>query len=258
MRVMYEPKGRAREYAPLALNLYNGCTHGCGYCYAPACLRLHRSAYHAAAMPRADVLAKLELDVASMQGAGIAGPVFLCFSCDPYPRDTDCATTRAAIRILGEGGLRVRLLTKNPESASLDFDLMRLYGVEYGVSLVWENDDLRREWEPGAGSVASRLLSLHTARKIGLRTWMSVEPVIDPDEALRAVHLAGGICDTFKVGSWNHDRRAKGIDYAGFLDELMPVLATLRDRHGSGWLIKDDLWAHATEAIRGRYARCAQ
>ena len=34
--LIYEPSGRAREYAPLALNLYNGCPHGCTYCYAPA------------------------------------------------------------------------------------------------------------------------------------------------------------------------------------------------------------------------------
>ena len=34
MKVIYEPKGRAKEYAELAVNLYNGCSHGCEYCYA--------------------------------------------------------------------------------------------------------------------------------------------------------------------------------------------------------------------------------
>ena len=34
MNVIYEPKGRAREYSELACNLYRGCTHGCRYCYA--------------------------------------------------------------------------------------------------------------------------------------------------------------------------------------------------------------------------------
>jgi hypothetical protein len=33
LKIIYEPKGPAREYAALALNLYNGCTHGCIYCY---------------------------------------------------------------------------------------------------------------------------------------------------------------------------------------------------------------------------------
>ena len=30
---IYEPAGRAREYSPLALNYFKGCTHNCAYCY---------------------------------------------------------------------------------------------------------------------------------------------------------------------------------------------------------------------------------
>ena len=29
LKVIYEPKGKAGEYAKYAVNLYNGCTHGC-------------------------------------------------------------------------------------------------------------------------------------------------------------------------------------------------------------------------------------
>lgn len=42
MSVIYEPRGRAREYAPLACNVYSGCDHGCKYCYAPAVIRKSR------------------------------------------------------------------------------------------------------------------------------------------------------------------------------------------------------------------------
>ena len=35
MKIIYEPKGKALEYAPLACNLYKGCPHGCRYCYGP-------------------------------------------------------------------------------------------------------------------------------------------------------------------------------------------------------------------------------
>ena len=34
--VIYETRGRAREYCELAANLYRGCSHGCIYCYAPS------------------------------------------------------------------------------------------------------------------------------------------------------------------------------------------------------------------------------
>ncbi len=32
MNVVYEPKGRAREYSELACNLYRGCTHDASVC----------------------------------------------------------------------------------------------------------------------------------------------------------------------------------------------------------------------------------
>ena len=31
MKPIYEPKGKAREYADLALNIYTGCPNGCEY-----------------------------------------------------------------------------------------------------------------------------------------------------------------------------------------------------------------------------------
>lgn len=37
MSLIYEPRGRAREYAALALNTYTGCSHGCQYCFAIDC-----------------------------------------------------------------------------------------------------------------------------------------------------------------------------------------------------------------------------
>lgn len=43
---IYEPKGRAREYSPLALNYYKGCTHGCRYCYVPNMIGRFNSSYN--------------------------------------------------------------------------------------------------------------------------------------------------------------------------------------------------------------------
>jgi DNA repair photolyase len=67
MRVIYLPKGRALEYAPLAVNLYNGCPHGCRYCYAPAMMHTTRKAWHVAAVPRKGILDALELEAALRQ-----------------------------------------------------------------------------------------------------------------------------------------------------------------------------------------------
>ena len=43
--VIYEPKGKAGEYSKLAANIYNGCGHGCEYCFAPAFLRTARETF---------------------------------------------------------------------------------------------------------------------------------------------------------------------------------------------------------------------
>ena len=39
MGIIYEPSGKAREYAQLAANLYEGCDHRCTYCFGPKALR---------------------------------------------------------------------------------------------------------------------------------------------------------------------------------------------------------------------------
>ena len=64
MSLIYEPTGRAREYAPLALDLYSGCTHGCLHCRVPADLHRDAVAFHQETRPRSDLLAKLERELA--------------------------------------------------------------------------------------------------------------------------------------------------------------------------------------------------
>ena len=62
MNVIYEPKARAAEYAPLAVNLYTGCLHSCRYCYAPDVARKKRSVFHTQVKPRKNILRLLEND----------------------------------------------------------------------------------------------------------------------------------------------------------------------------------------------------
>lgn len=85
------PNGPAAEYAPLALNLYNGCVHGCRYCYASAVARRKAEDYHSRVFPYKDVLANVKRDVKRLDGSE---NVLLCFMGDAYqPVD---AVTRGA------------------------------------------------------------------------------------------------------------------------------------------------------------------
>ena len=170
MSVIYQPAGRAREYAELACNLYVGCTHGCRYCYAPAVMRKPRAEYHASARPRPQVLEALEREATAL-GAD-PREVLFCFTCDPYqPAEQQYCLTRRALLILAERNIKAGILTKNPGLAvTRDLAVLVAGDVNFGVTLVSLSERFRQEWEPGAASVAVRLASLDNARAAGVRT----------------------------------------------------------------------------------------
>jgi len=80
--MIYKPKGRAREYSPLALNIYSGCDHGCRYCYVPGLLRRDRESFRRVVV-RADVLQEVGREAGRLNGED---QVLLCFTGDPYCR----------------------------------------------------------------------------------------------------------------------------------------------------------------------------
>jgi DNA repair photolyase len=218
---IYQPRGAAREYAPLACNLYRGCTHGCHYCYAPACMRRKREDFHLEATPRPGIIDALERQLARER---VTERVLLSFSCDPYPLES--STTHEALLRLIIAGVPVSLLSKSGLRMARDFDLLRRHDAEVGVSLVWADDSKRVQWEPGAAPVAERLGVLRAARALGLRTWASVEPVIEPEEALCAIELLMPLTDMIKVGRWNHDARANAIDWPSFVARARALLGS--------------------------------
>jgi hypothetical protein len=122
MSAIYEPKGKAREYSPLALNLYEGCGHGCVYCYARM-IRRQSYGVFTNATPRKDIFKKLNDDLQKWKGR--KDIIMLCFMCDPYqPIDIDLKFTRRAILALNRYGFPVQILTKGGMRATRDFDIL--------------------------------------------------------------------------------------------------------------------------------------
>lgn len=236
MAVIYEPKGMALEYAPLACNLYRGCQHGCRYCYAPNCLFMSRERFHAAATPRPGILDALRKEANKYRGTDQR--LLLCFTSDPYqPAEEEYGLTRQAIEILVEHDIPFQVLTKGGLRATRDFDLLKAGDGWFATSLVFLDDADREYWEPGAASVQSRIEAIQMAHDLGIRTWISVEPVIDPRQALDLIGELTPIVDGWKVGKLNHHRLAKTIDWRAFAAELVEMLEQT-DRQ---YLIKDSL-----------------
>jgi DNA repair photolyase len=68
MTIIYEPKGKAREYAPLAANLYKSCSHGCRFCFAPSAMRMGRDTFHAENRLKNNALDDLVNDARKLRG----------------------------------------------------------------------------------------------------------------------------------------------------------------------------------------------
>jgi DNA repair photolyase len=240
MYVVYEPKGRAREYSELACNLYRGCTHGCRYCYAPACMRTTSGKWHMQAEPRKDVLKLLEKDASRLQGDKRS--ILFCFLCDPYqPIERTERLTRQAIEILLKHRLNNQILTKGSADLILDdLELFKKARTKLGITLSYTDDAIRKDWEPHASPVNDRLNILKEAHKAGIYTWVSLEPVIDPEQALSVIQSAHRNVDFWKIGKLNHMKKhEETVDWAKFLTDVETLLKKL----GATYYIKKDLQA---------------
>lgn len=235
MSIIYEPNGRAREYAELAANLYSGCAHGCEYCYAPGALRRNKTDFRLCVSPRKDCLQQLEKDAAKL--AGTDKKILLSFSTDPYqPCEEQHSLTRQAIEILHSHNIGVEILTKGGMRAARDFDLLGSMD-SFGTSLTLKNYDDSLKWEPGAAAPADRVAAMVTAHEKGIPTWASMEPVLDPAQTLFLIRTVAPFCDFYKVGKLNHHPLAKTIDWRRFGYEAKMLLESL----GKNYYIKKDL-----------------
>ena len=239
MAVIYEPAGAAREYAALACNLFTGCTHGCGYCYAPACLRRTRQAFHGSVRPRKDILRSLQREAAELAARGDKREILLCFACDPYPPDELAIdVTREALAILAAHGLRATVLTKGGLRAERDLWIFQTRRWRFGTSIIWDDEEKRKAWEPYAAPLASRREAIKEAKRRGIETWVSLEPVIEPSEALAVIRRLHAYVDQWQLGRINHDAAlVKRVDWPAFVAEATLLL----DELGAAYTFKRSL-----------------
>jgi DNA repair photolyase len=234
--VIYEPKGKAREYSPLAVNLYSGCSHACEYCYTPAYLHVPREDF-LKPKPRKDILEKIRADTRKLSKQYETGPVLLCFTCDPYqPIDEEFQLSRQAIQILHSCGLSIMILTKGGLRAQRDFDLLSDKDW-FGITLTNLDNKLSLKWEPGASPPEERIHILHMAHEKGIKTWVSLEPVLYPDVTLEIIRQTHSFTDKFKVGTLNYHPHTKNIDWHKFAVDVKSLLSEL----GCDYYLKEDL-----------------
>ena len=230
MKPIYIPSGKAKEYGDYALNIYTGCPHRCFYCFAPNVLHRDRQQFHEVVEPRKDIVEETRRQI---EREGITGKlIHLCFTCDPYPHGYDTTATREIISLLKSTGNNVQILTKG--DGSRDFDLL---GPEdwYGITLDGIGNGRNPQWK-------ARVDALAEAHSLGIKTWVSFEPVTDDREFFVNLHLVSPIVDKVKIGKLNYHK--SDIDWADFGRRA----ETLCQQLGLDYYIKESLRAEMEAA----------
>ena len=190
MKPIYKPKGKAKEYGDLAINIYTGCPHRCYYCFAPNVLHKDREQFHTCIEPRKNIVEEVKKQLEKEQIKGKL--IHLCFTCDPYPTGYDTTPTREIIKAIKESGNNVQILTKG--DGTRDFDLLD-ENDWYGVTL---------DGQKNRDNEASRILSLWEAHSRGINTWVSFEPVTSEREFFIGLHCVAPFVDKVKIGKLNY------------------------------------------------------
>ncbi len=244
--IIYETSGRAKEYYPLGVHVYEGCTHGCTYCYNTTSAMSKRTGFYGAHLPGGDYIK--ELEASADRWAGKGQRAMLSFTCDPYqPLDDEYKLTRQALLVLKARRFPVAILTKGGKRSLRDFDLLEATD-EYGITLTVGITNALK-FEPGSAPPDERIQVLQQAKEAGLRTWVSFEPVLYPAETLKFIELVAPFTDIIRVGKLNHIPPPAPVMWGEFCWQALNLLKKLN----ATYYLKKDLTRHINrpDGIKG-------
>lgn len=199
-KAIYNPSGKAGEYAKWACNFYNGCSNGCTYCYCkkgilakvqggdtPTLKKCFRDKEHALKVFEKELKANLP----ELQKHGL----FFSFTTDPMLPETNLLTYRA-VWMATIRGVPCKILTKRTDWIGNGiWKQLRGDIVAFGFTLTGYD-----ELEPGASTNAERIEAMKKLHDAGFKTFASIEPIIDVKSSYRMVEETFEFCDLYKIG----------------------------------------------------------
>lgn len=182
------PEFAKKGLAQFAVNVGVKCGHDCTYCSTGATLRRHPAFEQVGESPFGsgfcivdpDIPEKVAADAARIRKRGI---VQLCTTVDAWaPEAQEHNLGRRCLEaILAQPGWTVRILTKNAAVAG-DFDLIQKHRdrVLVGLSLTGtpDHEAVVSLVEPNASPVSERLAAMERARRMGLRIYGMLCPLL--------------------------------------------------------------------------------
>lgn len=237
-----------------SLNPYQGCEHGCTYCYAR---NTHQYwGYSAGTDFERIILVKEKapelIEAAFRKHNWQVKPVMFSGNTDCYqPVEKQLQLTRRCLEVFAKFRHPVSLITKNTlitRDIDLLQDLQRDQLVQVAISLNSLNEDLRRALEPRTATVAKRLDTIRLLSEAGIPVMVMIAPVIpglNNHEVLKvakAVADAGALNIGYTVVRLNG---SIGDIFRDWLDKNYPdrarkVIHQIEDCHGGK--LNDSRW----------------
>jgi DNA repair photolyase len=203
--IIYEPKGRAKEYSPTALNHYLGCDHDCLYCFNKKRTYFTNPPH----LPK-NCLNRVGKEAYVLEGTN--DQVLLSFAGDPYCKaEMTQHVTRQVLEIFLKYRIPTAILTKGGKRCLKDLKLFKQFGkgIKIGATLTFSNDKHSLHYEPNAATPSERFETLEILHNAGIRTWASLEPVFDIKQTLKIIDITHAYVDSYKVGVLNGYNLAK-------------------------------------------------
>lgn len=167
-----------------SLNPYQGCIHGCKYCYAPYVLREKRDWGSFVDVKRniPNILAK---ELKQKQ----AGVIRLGSVTDPYQAlEEDYELTRMCLEQVKKHDFPAILQTK-AGLVTRDIDIFEEMDIDVGLTITSLDEKFRQKFEPNAPHVKERFEALDKLVKADVNTWVFIGPLLpyknDDPESLR-------------------------------------------------------------------------
>ena len=167
-----------------SMNPYQGCEHGCIYCYARNTHEYYGFSagldFESKIIVKKNAPALLEKHL--LHKSWNAVPIMLSGNTDCYqPQERKFQITRGMLKVLAQYRHPVGIITKN-SLITRDLDLLKDLAsdnlVHVYLSITTLNEELRRMLEPRTASAIKRLKTLEELSKAGIPTGVMNAPII--------------------------------------------------------------------------------
>ena len=206
-KAIYKPQGKAGEYSEWACNLYRGCSNGCAYCYLKrgvmsgvlgASSPTLKKSLGASADDAYDVFLK-ELGQ-HKANVGVDGNLFFTFTSDPCLPETIELNMMCVSKAIDEG-VGVVMLTKRADFLEHQAFKNLLGNGNIGKLSIGFTLTGRDDLEPNASPNQERIDTMRILHEeFGVKTWASIEPIIDLGLSRQMIQQTESFCDYYKIG----------------------------------------------------------